>query len=558
VRIGTTGRTLVPLARRQIFNHAFLSFLDSARRAPGAEAALRSRWLERQVRGFELLASREKLMAGLPNYATYFGRDMLLTALMMRPVWRDEVSEFVVASALRKLSPNGEVSHEEALGGQAVREAANDYAALVDLHLRARLEGRGADADSALAHATGVLRDARRVRENYHMIDDEFQFAILAGRWLADPAVARARKRAFLADASDGEPRVHRLLRELALVSSMTEAYAADAVAANLVSFAPRDTGWGSQSWRDSGAGYAGGRYAMDVNAIWAPHALESTARILAALRALDIPVDSLARTVRGVRGTALERYARDPSALRAAITTWSGASRHFVVRLGPADVRARVAERLAAMPAAEREHWQQIVAAGGIDRDSLTFLAVSLDAAGRPIGVANTDPATRLFLGDHEENGVRADSAAVRSLLRDVRVFGRKYPVGLLIDGVGPVVANDAYAPASVWRAFERDAYHGPRVVWGREVNLFLLGVSRRINSGRADPLIAPHVPELRANLERVRSAVQSSGFRSELWSYELRGDRIVPVRYGTGSDVQLWSTSDLAVQFALSRLRN
>jgi hypothetical protein len=108
------------------------------------------------------------------------------------------------------------------------------------------------------------------------------------------------------------------------------------------------------------------------------------------------------------------------------------------------------------------------------------------------------------------------------------------------------------------VWRAFERDAYHGPRVVWGREVNLFLLGVSRRINSGRADPLIAPHVPELRANLERVRSAVQSSGFRSELWSYDLRGDRIVPVRYGTGSDVQLWSTSDLAVQFALSRLRN
>jgi hypothetical protein len=193
VRIGTTGRTLSPLARREIFNDGFLAFLDSARRAPGAEAALRSRWLERQVRGFELLASREKLMAGLPNYATYFGRDMLLTALMMRPVWRDAVSEFVVASALRKLSPNGEVSHEEALGGQAVREAANDYAALVDLHLRARLEGRGADADSAIAHATVVLRDARRVRENYHMIDDEFQFAVLAGRWLADPGVSPAR-----------------------------------------------------------------------------------------------------------------------------------------------------------------------------------------------------------------------------------------------------------------------------------------------------------------------------------------------------------------------------
>ena len=26
-------------------------------------------------------------MAGLPNFATYFGRDMMMTALMMRPIW---------------------------------------------------------------------------------------------------------------------------------------------------------------------------------------------------------------------------------------------------------------------------------------------------------------------------------------------------------------------------------------------------------------------------------------------------------------------------------------
>jgi hypothetical protein len=556
VRIGTTGRTLTPLARGEIFNRAFLSWLDSARTAPGAAAALRARWLERQVRGFELLASREKLMAGLPNYATYFGRDMLLTALMMRPVWRDAVSEFVVASALRKLSPLGEVSHEEALGGQAVREAAAEYATLLEAQRRAAGEGRRSDADSLLARATEVLRDARRVRENYHMIDDEFQFAVLAGRWLADPEVPAARKRAFLADASDGEPRLHRLLRELALVSSMTQAYAADAVASNLVSFAPRDTGWSSASWRDSGAGYAGGRYAMDVNAIWAPHALESTARIVAALRALRIPIDSLSRTVRGVAGTPLERYVRDSSTLLAAIRAWNGAARHFVVSLGPDEVRARVAARLAAMPAAERSEWERVMAATGAGRDSLEFLAVALDASGHPIGVANTDPSTRLFLGDHEMNAGPADPAAVQTLLRDVRLFARAYPVGLLVDGVGPVVANDAYAPPAVWQAFERDQYHGPRVVWGREVNLFLLGVARRLAPDAASPALVPHLAELRASLDRVRSAVQASGFRSELWSYEVRDGRVVPVRYGTGSDVQLWSTSDLAVQFALSRL--
>jgi hypothetical protein len=395
------------------------------------------------------------------------------------------------------------------------------------------------------------------VRENYHMIDDEFQLAVLAGRWLADPAVPTARKRAFLADAADGEPRVNRLLRELALVSTMTAAYAADAVAQNLVSFAPRDSGWSSASWRDSGAGYAGGRYAMDVNAVWAPHALESTARILAALRALGTPVDSLVRSVAGVRDTPLERWARDEGALRDAIETWNGASRHFVVRFGPRGVQDRVTARLGAMPTAERDFWQRVVTTTRADRDSLVFLAVALDATGRPIGVANTDPATRLFLGDHEGAPLAADSTALHDMLRDTRLFARPYPVGLLVAGVGPVVANDAYAPPPVWHAFERDAYHGPRVVWGREVNLFLLGASNRIAAGRSDRLVAPHIPELRAGLEAVRSAVRSSGFRSELWSYEVRNGRVVPVRYGTGSDIQLWSTSDLAVEFALSRLR-
>jgi hypothetical protein len=277
-------------------------------------------------------------------------------------------------------------------------------------------------------------------------------------------------------------------------------------------------------------------------------------ARILSSLRALGINVHEVAATIRGVRGTPLTRYARDTVALRAAIDAWRGASRHFVVRLGPDDVAAHVVMRLGAMSPPERRFWSRPeVAPTG---DSLTFLAIALDSAGGLIGVANTDPATRLFLGDAEGAPVASDSAAVEAVLRDVRLFVRPYPVGLFIDGVGPVTANDAYATPAVWRAFERDAYHGPRVVWGREVNLFLLGMANRIAGAPRDSLLAPHEPELRAALQQVRAAVQASGFRSELWSYEVRDGRVVPVRYGTGSDVQLWSTSDLAVQFALWRL--
>jgi len=571
VRIATTGKPLTPLAREEIFNGEFLRFLDAVRVAGDASAGAsdtavrRARRLEREVRGVELLSSREKLMAGLPTYATYFGRDMMMTALMMRPIWRDEMSAFVVASVLRKLGPAGDVSHEEALGGQAVRESASEYTNLVDSSLRMAKAGNRIAADSLLVGARTVLRDMRRTRENYHMIDDEFQLPVLAARWLGDAKVSAEQKRAFLFDTTDfGEPRLARLVRELALVSRMTAAYASDPVVANLVSFPLRDSvTWSSASWRDSGVGYAGGRYAMDINAIWAPHALESLGVILDALRALGVSADSLGRTMPGLApDTPLGRYARNPAALSAAVAAWQGASRHFLVRLAPADVRSRVAARIAAMPSAERNYWTRLVSLTNADRDSLAFLAIALDASGNPIGVANTDPATGLFLGE-VGNGLGAGSSVTDDVLRDVRLFVRPYPVGLLIAEVGPVVANDAYAPPPVWQAFVRDPYHGPRVVWGREVNLFLLGASNRIASatlGQAavsvNPARAAYVGELRDAIRRVRSAVEASGFHSELWSYEVSDGRVVPARYGTSADVQLWSTTDLVVQFTLSRL--
>src|SRR2546422_6258470 len=47
------------------------------------------------------------------------------------------------------------------------------------------------------------------------------------------------------------------------------------------------DGHWISASWRDSRAGYAGGRFAMDVNVIWVPHALEAIGTIFDWLKRL-------------------------------------------------------------------------------------------------------------------------------------------------------------------------------------------------------------------------------------------------------------------------------
>src|SRR6266567_580081 len=426
VRVTTDAPALVPLGRAEIFNEDFQRFAAQVR----ADTAhpLTSRRLEREVRGVELLCYREKLMAGLPNFATYFGRDMLMTALLMQPVWAPAMLEHVVASALGKLSPTGDVSHEEALGGQAIRENAAEYNRLVSA-------GQLARARALLAHLAGT-------RENYIMVDDDFQLPVVAARYLADPRVSADRKRDFLRTGQH----VARLVSNLAFVVRKAAPYARDPVATNLVSF-PRasDGHWISASWRDSRVGYGGGRFAMDVNVIWVPHALEAVGTILDALKQLGLtPV---------IREQPFATFARDRAALQRAVTTWKGAERHFRVTLRRKDVTDRVTARLGWLPPAEGEYWNSVAQRTSVPADTLRFLALSLDAAGRPIPIVNTDPAMLLLV----------DSLGRDRTLELIGPIMQPYPWGLFVDGLGPLVANDAYATRDVWEAFRRDRYHSP-----------------------------------------------------------------------------------------------
>ncbi len=479
VEIATDGPALDPLNRKQIFSTAFRRFADSAR----------SPRLEREIRGFELLSSKQKLMAGLPTYATYFGRDMLMTALLMEPVWSDTMPEFVMGAALAKLAPDGEVSHEEALGGQAIRENAAEFVKTGD---------------------STLLRNLQATRENYWMVDDDFQLPVVAGHYFANGNVPNARKRAFARRWGAA------LRKNLAYVAQQAAPYAREPVATNLVSFKRDDNGWWHPgSWRDSRVGYAGGRFAFDVNVVWVPAALRAIGAIDSTLRALGEP---------GIDGAA--EIAR-------AAEVWRGTGRHFMVALAPADVESRVRAKLASLPALERAHWDSVLARSGFPADTLRFPAISLDSAGQPIPVMSTDPGMWLLLE-------RQPAPREAELLRP---FLLPYPVGLFIDGVGLAVANDAYASPQVWDMFARDLYHSPRVVWGREVNVLLAALATRNRPGAIDS---------------VRGVVERSGLQyAELWSYKFEGGALRPVRYGSSSDVQLWTLTDLAVQYLLNSRR-
>jgi hypothetical protein len=268
-------------------------------------------------------------------------------------------------------------------------------------------------------------------------------------------------------------------------------------------------------SWRDSRVGYAGGCFAFDVNVVWVPQALRGIVAIDSALRALGEP---------GIEHADL---------IAAGARTWQGAAQHFMVTLSPVEVAARVGARVGLLPPDEANFWGAIIARHGIPGDTLRFPAVSLDSAGQPIPVMSTDPAMWLLLG-------RQDSTRETELLKP---FLLPYPIGLFIDGVGLAVANDAYAPPAVWQMFERDLYHSPRVVWGREVNVLLAALATRNHPGAIDS---------------VRTAVARSGLQyAELWSYKFEHGTLRPVRYGSASDVQLWTLTDLAVQYLLNTRR-
>ena len=479
VEIATDGPPLSPLDRKQIFNEQFRRFADSAN-APR---------IEREIRGFELLSSKQKLMAGLPTYATYFGRDMLMTAILMEPVWSDTMPEFVMGAALAKLAPDGEVSHEEALGGQAIRENVAEFLRAGD---------------------TTLLRNLQQTRENYWMVDDDFQLPVVAGHYFANANVSDSRKRAFV--QRWGAP----LRTNLAYVARQAAPYAREPVARNLVSFKRDADGYCHPgSWRDSRVGYAGGCFAFDVNVVWAPAALRAIGTIDSALRALGEP---------GIENAAEIARAAD---------AWRDTGRHFMVSLAPAEVESRVRAKLASLPAPEREHWDSVLAHTGLPSDTLRFPAVSLDSAGEPIPVMSTDPGMWLLLA-------RQSPDREAELLRP---FLLPYPVGLFIEGVGLAVANDAYASPAVWQMFERDLYHSPRVIWGREVNVLLAALATRNRAGAVDSL---------------RTAVARSGLQyAELWSYRFEGGALRAVRYGSSSDVQLWTLTDLAVQYLLHSAR-
>jgi hypothetical protein len=444
----------------------------------------------REVLAF--LAYREKYLAGSWRFDTYFGRDTLISALLLAPVLEPEALESAIASVLERLAPNGEVAHEEDIGEFAV--------------LRNAREGRG-------RIATPVY--------DYGMVDDDFLLAPLAARWLSDHE-SRTRAQRFLGGRlANGESRGHALVRNLAWVVERSANFAADPRATNLVGIKPgRMTG----NWRDSEQGLGRGRFAYDINTALVPAALEAAARL----------VDD------GLLGEYLETASKRTLArAREFARTWTArAPQLFAVEVSAPRARDEItaySRDLGVDPAR---------ALRALDDHPLRFDALSLDAEGRPVPVLNSDEGFRLLLilpGEAE-------------LERCVTAIMRPFPAGLLTDA-GLLVANPAPAGPELEREFTRYAYHGT-VIWSWQQALLAAGFDRQLQRTDLGDAMRAKLTRARADLWTVigqARALRTSELWS--WSYANGRYRAEPFgRPGADVDesnaAQLWSTVYLGLR--------
>ncbi|MGA0588813.1 hypothetical protein ACO2Q2_17065 [Dyella sp. KRB-257] len=460
-----------------VSGHALLN--DSARDDRAAREAL----------GF--LSYREKYLAGSWRFDTYFGRDTLMSVRLLMPALQPAAVETGLRSVLQRLSPDGQVAHEEDIGEFAILD-----------HMK----------------HDGTRSDAPVY--DYKMVDSDYLLAPVTQAWLLDDARGRARAGAFLASKLGEAHAGEALMRNLRYVAAQTRAFAVDPTTANLVSLKP---GVPVGDWRDSNDGLGGGRYAYDVNAILIPAALDAASALYrsgllapyanAQDQAMLAGLAHAAAVWRD-KAPALFTVIVDNAAARQAITTYAKAM----------DVPAAPALK-------------------AIGDKPVQFQALSLDASGQPIRVQNSDGGFALLFGKPSPAQLDAEAELLR----------RPFPAGLMTP-VGMLVANPAFAPAAEQARFSPGAYHGT-VVWSWQQALTAAGLARQLARTDLPAATRRNLQGAQACLWQAIDATRDmSNSELWSWRY-ADGRYQVAAFGASGKDAdesnaaQLWSTVYLAI---------
>jgi hypothetical protein len=419
----------------------------------------------------------------------------LMSLRLLMPALTPEAVDAGLGAVLTRLSPQGEVAHEEDIGEFAILD-----------HLRAN--GGNSDAPTF----------------NYNMIDGSFMLAPVAAQWLLNDGRGRTQAAAFLKRMDDrgDKPRAMGadLVNNFRFVLQAAQKFADDPRALNLIAL---KQGLDAGEWRDSNDGLGGGRIPYDVNAVFVPAALEAAAGFFSS-GLLDSYMEPADRAL----------FAR---ALRMARTWRTQAGPLFDVSVPNAAARQKIADYAAALHVADAS------ALGSVGGSPVSFHALSLTADDKPIAIVHSDEGFELLFG----------RPAPATLDRSLTAVMRPFPAGLLTS-VGIVVANPVYATPAIQARLNSSAYHGT-VVWSWQQAVFAAGLQRQL---QRDDLLAPLKAHLHSAQTQLWSAINAAHNmrNSELWSWSFANGQYAIAPFGANAAdadesnaAQLWSTVYLAI---------
>ncbi|KAJ2997524.1 hypothetical protein NUW58_g633 [Xylaria curta] len=456
-----------------------------------------------------------KIVAGGWRFLTYFGRDSLISLLLLQPVLSEGdggAIEAILSAAIERINASdGSVCHEEVIG---------DYATYLN-------EQQGVSSTDALC--------------DYKMIDTDFFLPIAMNEYFVKSQTGRDRRDSFFAkntsiiESNRGHTYADLALATLAKIMKVTAAFERSPTVANLIHL---KDGQPVGQWRDSNTGLGGGRVPYDVNTALVPAALQAIATLAA----------------EGIFPSHLKWSGK--AAKRAKF--WEENALPFF----EVELTANEAQDLVKNYVTESKF------PGNVNITDLTsavhFYGIALEANGHPIvKVMNTDDCFRLYFlnSTNQAQLSRFLSQAAENILRP-------FPLGLSTS-VGLLVSNPAYAQGSAnINDFKTSSYHG-LVVWSWQLSMMAVGLEKQL--GRCDEASdSPDFCSDTALYGRIIKAYNhlwdiieqnQNHLSSEVWSWVYRDGDYVYTPLGalpglegqtsTESNIrQLWSLTFLAVK--------
>ncbi|KAI1459747.1 carbohydrate-binding module family 52 protein [Annulohypoxylon moriforme] len=469
---------------------------------------------EEDVKSLTFLSYSTKLLAGAWRFLTYFGRDSLISLLLLHPILSEGdggAVEAILEAAVERIdAKDGSVCHEETIG---------DYASILN-------EQQGIDSTDPSC--------------DYKMIDTDFFFLIAINEYFVNSAIGRARRDIFFARNASFLPGNRGLsygnltLATAEKIMRSTAGFEQSPAKENLIHL---NKGQTVGQWRDSNNGLGGGRIPYDVNTALVPAALRSVASL-------------------SNNGFFPSHVDWESAASKRAMVWEDNTLSFFQV-----NITAKRAQDLV------KDYIDKSKFPGEVNfsdlNSTVAFHGLALDGKDHQpiVKVMNTDDCFRLFL----LNGT--DQTQLSAFLSQVADnILRPFPLGLST-AVGLVVSNPAYGDASVdVGEFTESAYHGT-VVWSWQLAMMAAGLEKQLGRCEFEQLAFcsdttlhgrildayNHLWDLiDANREHLSSEVWSWIYRDGGFQYTPLG--ALPPPEGQSpveSDIrQLWSLTFLAVK--------